>query len=98
MEVACYLQYKFNVGTISDFLTCIYLFNKLSATSLRSIFKRILPGFNSEFSFSQTGCHTKSKEPSLIYCFTHSGKENSSMHTFPKRITSMRTANRLILV
>ena len=31
----------------------------------RSIFKRSLTGFNSEFSFSWTSCLTKAKEPSL---------------------------------
>ena len=33
----------------------------------RSIFKRILTGFNSEFSFSKTSCLTKAEEPSLSY-------------------------------
>ena len=31
----------------------------------RSIFKRILTGLNSEFSFSSTSCLTKAEEPSL---------------------------------
>ena len=33
----------------------------------RSIFKRSLTGFNSEFSFSKTSCLTKAEEPSLSY-------------------------------
>ena len=33
----------------------------------RSIFKRSLAGFNSEFSFSWTSCLTKAEEPSLPY-------------------------------
>ena len=30
-------------------------------------FKRSLKGLNSEFSFSQIGCHTRVKEPSMPY-------------------------------
>ena len=30
-------------------------------------FKGSLTGFRLEFSFSQTGCHTKVEEPSLFY-------------------------------
>ena len=46
----------------------IYIFTNPSAWvgyDTRSIFKRILTGLSSEFSFSQTNCPTKAEEPSL---------------------------------
>ena len=55
----------------------------------RSIFKRSLTGFNSEFSFSETSCRTKAEEPSLPYYFTHSWRENNWIHTFPKGMSAM---------
>ena len=44
----------------------IYLFTNPSARP-RCNTRSILTGLNSEFSFSQTGCLTKAKEPSLPY-------------------------------
>ena len=41
----------------------------------RSIFKQSLTGFNSKFSFSETGCHFKAKESSLLYCLPIDGGE-----------------------
>ena len=32
-------------------------------------------GLKSEFSFSKTGCHTKAKEPSLLYFLSIAGKK-----------------------
>ena len=54
---------------------CMYLPNPSAGAwcDPRLIFKRILTGLNSEFSFSSTGCHTKAKEPSLLYYFPIAG-------------------------
>ena len=53
-------------------------------------FKRSLTGLNSEFSFSQTSCHTKAKEHSLPYYFTHSWMDSSEIYTFLKGISAVR--------
>ena len=47
----------------------IYLPNTSARTGCytRTSFKRILTGLNSEFSFSENGCHTKVKELNLPY-------------------------------
>ena len=59
---------------------CVYLLTSQDEQDVkkRSIFKRNLTGFNSEFSFTLTGCLNKVKEPSLpyyiyiyIYIYTH---------------------------
>ena len=49
--------------------SCIYLFTNLTVWEgwdTRSIFKWSLTVLNSEFSFSYTGCLTKTKEPSML--------------------------------
>ena len=50
----------------------------------RSIFKQSLTGFNAEFSFSYTGCHTKIKEPSLPYYISIAGGRIIRFITFPR--------------
>ena len=48
----------------------LYTFTNTSARAgynTRSIFKRVLTGLNSEFSFSLTSCLNKAEEPSLPY-------------------------------
>ena len=39
----------------------------MSKMQNRSIFKWSLTGLNSEFSFFKTSCHTRVKEPCLLY-------------------------------
>ena len=46
--------------------------------------KRSLTGFNSEFSFSLTGCLTKAKEPSLYYYLTIAGRWIIGFIPFPR--------------
>ena len=51
-------------------LIYIYIKTNLSTREVwdtRSIFRWSLTGFDSEFSFSKTGCHTKVHGPSLFY-------------------------------
>ena len=55
----------------------------------RSIFKRSLTGFNSEFSFSKTSCLTKAEKPSLSYYLPIAGGRIIGFHTFPKGISAM---------
>ena len=50
----------------------------------RSIFKRSLTGFNSEFSFSKTSCLTKAEEPSLSYCLPRAGGRIIGFIHFPR--------------
>ena len=50
----------------------------------RSIFKRSLTGFNSEFSFSLTSCLTKAEEPSLSYYLPIAGGRIIGFIPFPK--------------
>ena len=50
----------------------------------RSIFKRSLTGFNSEFSFSQTSCLTKAEEPSLSYYLPIVGGRIIGFIPFPR--------------
>ena len=50
----------------------------------RSIFKHSLTGLNSEFSFSQTSCHTKAKEPSLPYYLPIAGGRIIGFIPFPR--------------
>ena len=45
------------------------------------------------FLFSETGCHTKVKDHSLPYYFTHSWRENSLMHAFPKWFSAIWNTN-----
>ena len=50
----------------------------------RSIFKRSLTGFNSEFSFSQTSCLTKAEETSLSYYLPIAGGRIIGFIPFPR--------------
>ena len=50
----------------------------------RSIFKRSLTGLISEFSFSQTHCHTKAEEPSLPYYLPIAGERIIGFIPFPR--------------
>ena len=67
---------------------CVYeviLFTNPSARAgynTRSIFKWSLTGLNSEFSFSWTSC--QGWRTQSVHLFTHSWRENSRIHTFPK--------------
>ena len=50
----------------------------------RSIFKRSLTGFNSEFSFSLTSCRTKTEEPSPPYYLPIAGGRIIGFIPFPR--------------
>ena len=50
----------------------------------RSVFKRSLTGFNSEFSFSLTSCLTKAEEPSLSYYLPIAGGRIIGFIPFPR--------------
>ena len=63
----------------------------------RSIFKQNLTGFNSVFSFSLTGCPTKTKKPNLSYS-PIAGCRNNLIHTFLKVISSIWNANRFVRI
>ena len=65
----------------------IILFTNPSARAgydTRSIFKRSLTGFNSEFSFSLTSCLTKAEEPSLSYYLPIAGGRIIEFIPFPR--------------
>ena len=48
-----------------------------------SIFMRSLAGLNSKFSFSQTGCHTIDKDPSLVTFLSIAGARTVKFIPFP---------------
>ena len=52
-------------------------------------------GLNSEFSFSKTSCHTKVKEPSLLYYLLIAGEKTVEFISFPRILTlcEMQTAS-----
>ena len=54
----------------------------------RSVFKRSLTGFNSEFSFKII-CLTKAEEPSLSYYLPIAEGRIIGFNTFPKGISAM---------
>ena len=64
----------------------IYLLNSFTRVGCdtRSIFKRILTGMNSEFSFSKTCCHARVKGPSLPYCLHIAGVRIVGFIPFPR--------------
>ena len=67
--------------------SCLILFTNPSARAgydTRSIFKRILTGLNSEFSFSLTSCLTKAGEPSLSYYLPIAGGRIIGFISFPR--------------
>ena len=51
---------------------------------IRSVFKRSLTGFNSEFSFSKTSYLTKAEEPSLPYYLSIAGGRIIGFIPFPR--------------
>ena len=68
-------------------LFMVILFTNPSARAgydTRSIFKRSLSGFNSEFSFSETSCLTKAEEPSLSYYSPIAGGRIIGFIPFPR--------------
>ena len=70
------------LNQINQFIEFIYLpHTAWVGCYTRSIFQRSLIGLNFEFSFSETGCDTKSDQQ-----FTSCSKENTWIHTFPKSI------------
>ena len=74
--------------TFFPFLTVFFIiFTNPSARAgydIRSIFKRSLTGFNSEFSFSKTSCLTKVEEPSLPYYLPITGGRIIGFIPFPR--------------
>ena len=72
---------------IQNYLFLYILFTNPSAQAgydTRSIFKRSLTGFNSEFSFSQTSCLTKAEEPHLPYYLSIAGGRIIGLIPFPR--------------
>ena len=61
----------------------IYPLHNPSWMQNKKNFLNNITGLNSKFFFYLTGSHTKVKEPSLLYCFTNSWRENSWIYTFP---------------
>ena len=60
----------FNIYIYIHIYIYIYIFNLFPQAGFdtKSILKRILTVFNSEFPFSESSWHNKVKEPSLPYC------------------------------
>ena len=93
-----YIYYFFRrIKTLKlDFVFCfnyihsMYLPNPSARTGYETmlILKRCLTGLYSKFSFSWTGCLTKTKEPSPPYYLSISG-ENNWIHTFPKGLRAI---------
>ena len=50
----------------------------------RTIFKQSVTDLNSEFSVSYTGCHTKVKEPSVLYYLPIAGGRIVTCIPFPR--------------
>ena len=78
-SIHCYVNY-FDIQVL-------ILFTNPSARAgydTRSIFKRSLTGFNSEFSFSSTSCLTKAEEPSLSYSLPIAGGRIIGFIPFPR--------------
>ena len=83
---------KKNIKTLSENATVlsstfVILFTNPSARAgydTRSIFKRSLTGFNSEFSFSETSCLTKAEEPNLPYYLPIAGGRIIGFIPFPR--------------
>ena len=67
----------------------------LARRDTRSNFKQKLTGLNSEFSFSYTSCHTKVKEPSLLYYLLIAGGRIVGFIPFPRVLAQceMQTAS-----
>ena len=64
----------------------------------RSIFMLRFPGLNSEFSFTQTACHTKIKMSSLLNYLSQDGGSNIGFIPSSKGISAMWNANSLIRI
>ena len=60
------------------------LFTQPLCLGTKSIFKQSLTGLNSEFSFSETSCLTKSEEPSLPYYLPIAGGRIIGFIPFPR--------------
>ena len=80
--------YYFYFWVHSDSMSlCLWAYTNLSVQAgcdTRLIFKKSLTDFNSEFSFSQTGCLTNAKESSLSYYLSISGGKITGFIPFPK--------------
>ena len=50
---------------IYNICVCVCIYQSFVRAGCNKINKRSLRGLNSEFSFSETGCHAKAKEPNL---------------------------------
>ena len=63
----------------------IYIYIPLHTSRMRHkfVFEWCLTDFNSEFSFSQTGCHTKVKEPRMSYYLPIAGGKITRFIIFP---------------
>ena len=71
---------------------CIHLTPQLqTGYNTRSIFKPSTTGLNSEFSFSQTGCLTKTKEISLLYYLAIAVGRIDGLISFPKALALSET-------
>ena len=74
-------------ATLDREVDCLYIFTNPSARAgydTRSIFKRSLTGFDSEFSFFLTSCLTKAEEPSLPYYLPIAGGRIIGFIPFPR--------------
>ena len=73
----------------------MYVFIQLSQSLVGfdtgSIFKQSKAGFNSEFSFSQTGYQTKDKEPNLPNCLLIGRLGEDGFMPFPKPLVWSKT-------
>ena len=82
-----HLTHRCGVKTVHTFYGGItYLPNPYARAGYdtRSIFKRSLTGFNSEFSFSKTSCFTKEEEPNLPYYLPIAGGRIIGFIPFPR--------------
>ena len=72
--------------TDTHFIVCIFTqpLNMSRIWHKVNFFKQSLTGFNSKFSFSKTGCHTKVKGPSLCYNFPIVGERIVGCIPFPR--------------
>ena len=59
-------------------------------------FKQNLAGLNSEFSFFKTGCHTKTKEPSLFYYLPLAGERIVGFKAFRKLSAQCENTNNYV--
>ena len=55
-----------------------------------------LSGLNSEFSFSETGCHTKAKEPSLVFYLFTAIRRKIGLIPFPRILALCEMDNSIV--